>query len=260
MSMLLIRSTKTERVKRYETKYASKYAAFFGDQVREQVRASSVRPSSPNSRGTRPSTGKYAASSQKQVHERPPLGGGVRTSTPYSIRENDRNRPETESGELENYAPAQSAELRQTNPCARGTLNLNTTRGVNTMRSTITTTEMGPAQAIISHIVRQATTFASTATRPAPHACGRVHRTHRTLASCRWPRAEWVMGEGPHALLSHCGRGLTVALYVTQADAESALAFLDRGRCGHACNGSAWHELVNLPDHPAEASARRCAS
>lgn len=258
MSILLIRSTKTERVKQYETKYASKYAAFFGDQVREQVRTSSVRPSSPNSRGTRPSTGKYAAFSQKQVHERPPLGGGVRTSTPYSIRENDRNRPETESGEVWNYAPAQSAEPRQAIPYARGTLN--TTRGANTMRSTITTAEMDPARAIISLLVCRATTFASTATRPAPHTCGRVHRTHRTLASCRWPRAEWVMGEGPHALLSHCGRGLTVALYVTEADAETALAFLDRARCGHACNGSAWHELVNLPDHPAEASAWRRAS
>lgn len=111
---------------------------------------------------------------------------------------------------------------------------------------------------VLANLARRATEFASTVARPAPHTCGRVHRLHRALARCRWPRAEWVMGDGPHAVLSHCGRGLTVALYATEAEAEKARASLDSSRCGHACNGTGWHELVSLPARPAEAGARRC--
>lgn len=111
---------------------------------------------------------------------------------------------------------------------------------------------------ILANLVRRATEFASTVARPARHTCGRVHRSHRALARCRWPRAEWVMGDGPHAVLSHCGRGLTVALYATEAEAEKARTWLNSSRCGHACNGIGWHELVSLPTRPAEVGARRC--
>ncbi|MCU4296337.1 hypothetical protein D3I60_04450 [Brevibacterium permense] len=116
------------------------------------------------------------------------------------------------------------------------------------------------AATVLVNLVRLATEFASTVARPTPHTCGRVHRSHRALARCQWPRAEWVMGDGPHAVLSHCGRGLTVALYATEADAGKARAWLDSSRCGHTCNGPAWHELVSLSARPAETKARRYAA
>src|SRR5262245_20647532 len=53
--------------------------------------------------------------------------------------------------------------------------------------------------------------------RPAPWfrccRCGRMHKTWRTLAECKWKSAIWVAGQGPVGLLAPCGHGLTVTLW-----------------------------------------------
>ncbi len=75
------------------------------------------------------------------------------------------------------------------------------------------------------------------------HRCHRHHRTHQTLAECRWPEAAWIVGDGPYAVLAHCDM-LSVVLHDTPEAAHTALARLDERRCCRACDGR--HELVVL--------------
>lgn len=74
-------------------------------------------------------------------------------------------------------------------------------------------------------------------------ACPIRHRTWRAVAKCIWPRAEWVMGEGPAALLVRCSV-LTVALHADRESAEWAKAQLDITRCGGRC--TRLHRVVSL--------------
>ena len=73
--------------------------------------------------------------------------------------------------------------------------------------------------------------------------CGKRHRKYRAVARCIWPRAEWIEGEGPFALLAHC-RVLTITLY---ADADAAATHkrqIDTTGCGGRCSGN--HEIVQI--------------
>jgi len=74
------------------------------------------------------------------------------------------------------------------------------------------------------------------------------------LAKKRWPKAEWIDGEGPWALLAHC-RVLTVTLWPDKAAAEKQKAFIDKTACGGFCRGELGHEilLLKLPSKPATA-------
>jgi hypothetical protein len=86
---------------------------------------------------------------------------------------------------------------------------------------------------------------AATAPQPLPRVrpcqrCRRRHKSWRTVALCRWPRSEWVVGNpsfaGPcFASVSHCPRGITVILYPTKAEAEAAKRLIDRLACGGRC-------------------------
>lgn len=68
----------------------------------------------------------------------------------------------------------------------------------------------------------------------------------RHLARRRWGRALWVTGAGPFACVADCGPGVTVTLWRTRAEAESALGRVDRLGCGHRCRRA--HRVVTLED------------
>lgn len=75
----------------------------------------------------------------------------------------------------------------------------------------------------------------TTTERPRVHtSCLTRHRTYRAAAGCAWPRAAWVTGEGPHAVLASC-RVLTVTLHPSAEAATDALAFIDHHGCGGRC-------------------------
>jgi hypothetical protein len=59
----------------------------------------------------------------------------------------------------------------------------------------------------------------------------------------RWRRAYWIEGDGPVALLAHCGV-LTVTLHDSVADAEDDRIIKDGGPCGSRCKGD--HEIVDM--------------
>lgn len=73
--------------------------------------------------------------------------------------------------------------------------------------------------------------------------CGTRHRTYRAVARCRWPRAEWVHGEGRYAVVAYC-RVVTVTLHPTPAAAARAKHLIDASACGGRCHRD--HELVDL--------------
>lgn len=66
------------------------------------------------------------------------------------------------------------------------------------------------------------------------HNCPRTHSTFRSLARCVWPKAQWVLGDGPYATVRGC-EGLTVLLHPTLEDARHAFGkihtFPSRGGC-----------------------------
>src|SRR3954453_804375 len=66
--------------------------------------------------------------------------------------------------------------------------------------------------------------------------CTAKHRTWKTRATCIWPWAHWIIGDGPYATLSRCRyRVTTVMLHRTEAAALGALALIDDYGCGGAC-------------------------
>lgn len=75
------------------------------------------------------------------------------------------------------------------------------------------------------------------------HNCDRRHRLYRAMANCIWPRAHWIIGEGPYASVSHC-RGTTVELHQTAESAEKAKRTIDASACGGAC--SRRHKVIAL--------------
>lgn len=75
------------------------------------------------------------------------------------------------------------------------------------------------------------------------HKCARRHRTFQTFAKCVWPRAAWIAGTGPFAVVAYC-RHITVTLHPDAETAQAALAVIDGGGCGGRC--SRHHRLVRL--------------
>lgn len=67
--------------------------------------------------------------------------------------------------------------------------------------------------------------------------------TYYAKARKRWPRAEWIQGEGRWASVARC-RVLTVMLHSEMGKATEAKAFIDRLGCGGACTGD--HSIVDL--------------
>jgi hypothetical protein len=79
------------------------------------------------------------------------------------------------------------------------------------------------------------------------HRCSHRHRMERTFLTCAFPRAAWVSGRGPFAVMAWCGP-LTVTLWPTMADAKGAMTQIDTYACGHLCVGR--HEIVRVAlDH-----------
>src|SRR6266699_4444424 len=66
---------------------------------------------------------------------------------------------------------------------------------------------------------------------------------YKAEAKRRWPRACWIEGYGPFALLEHCDV-LTVSLFGDYDSANKSKQQLDQYGCGHAC--SKHHEIVEL--------------
>lgn len=62
------------------------------------------------------------------------------------------------------------------------------------------------------------------------------------LARWRWPDAEWIIGNGKWASVTHCDV-ITVMLFETKAEAETAKEFIDKTGCGGGCRRL--HEVVN---------------
>ena len=75
------------------------------------------------------------------------------------------------------------------------------------------------------------------------HGCTSRHRSYKTMATCIWKRAAWIVGNGPYATLAHCGV-LTVTLHPTGEAAEVSKRTIDDTACGHQCSGR--HEIVEL--------------
>jgi hypothetical protein len=75
------------------------------------------------------------------------------------------------------------------------------------------------------------------------HNCERAHRSFRTLATCMFPRAHWVVGEGAYATLAWCG-GLSVMLHSDLEKATISKDQIDMTGCGHLCTKR--HEVVRL--------------
>lgn len=80
------------------------------------------------------------------------------------------------------------------------------------------------------------------------HNCTRTHRGYRTFAKCIWPRAAWISGTGPYAVVAYC-RDITVTLHADIDAAQFALDTIDGGGCGGRCGRR--HKLVRLePPQP----------
>lgn len=67
------------------------------------------------------------------------------------------------------------------------------------------------------------------------HRCHRRHRSYRAYAHCAWPRAVWVLGDGPWAFVTPCGYGTAISLWPTREAAESCKSMIDRWGCGAQC-------------------------
>ena len=51
----------------------------------------------------------------------------------------------------------------------------------------------------------------------------------------KWPRAIWIVGDGPYASVSRCPPGETVMLFGTMAEAETLKNFIDSTGCCEGC-------------------------
>lgn len=51
----------------------------------------------------------------------------------------------------------------------------------------------------------------------------------------KWPRAIWIVGDGPYASVSRCPPGETIMLFGTMAEAETLKSFIDSTGCCEGC-------------------------
>ena len=61
----------------------------------------------------------------------------------------------------------------------------------------------------------------------------------------RWPKACWISGNGPYALLAHCDV-LTVTLWSSLEETVIPKRMIDIGACGGKCRGPQGHEIVKM--------------
>lgn len=79
------------------------------------------------------------------------------------------------------------------------------------------------------------------------HRCKKHHRLYRSFMKCAIPRAVWISGEGPFALIAWC-EVPTVSLHETIELAERAKERIDCSACGHICHGK--HVIVRIQLDP----------
>jgi hypothetical protein len=75
------------------------------------------------------------------------------------------------------------------------------------------------------------------------HRCSREHHTFAAFIRCAIPRAAWVVGEGPFALVAWC-RTPSVTLHEDLGSARQAKAGIDATGCGGSCSGN--HDIVRI--------------
>jgi len=75
------------------------------------------------------------------------------------------------------------------------------------------------------------------------HRCARRHKAWPALARCIFPRAGWIAGDGPFAVIAWCGV-TSVTLHPDAATAARSLATIGATGCGGRCVRK--HELVRL--------------
>jgi hypothetical protein len=64
------------------------------------------------------------------------------------------------------------------------------------------------------------------------------------VARKTWPRAIWVIGDGPYASVSRCPPGDTIMLFGTVNEAEMLKGFIDNTGCCQNCRRD--HLVVEL--------------
>ena len=90
---------------------------------------------------------------------------------------------------------------------------------------------------------------------PQPNSIAAIRATRakspwRKIAKRKWPKAEWIYGDGKYATVATCGC-TSVTLHETKEKAEKAKKYIDDCGCGHACNShqerpSPKHQLIDL--------------
>jgi len=63
-------------------------------------------------------------------------------------------------------------------------------------------------------------------------------------ARLKWPKAIWIIGNGPYASVSACNIKETVILFETLAEAEIAKNQIDKTACGGKCKRN--HFIIDL--------------
>ena len=60
----------------------------------------------------------------------------------------------------------------------------------------------------------------------------------------RWPRAVWIIGDGPYASVPRCPPCEAAMLFSTMAEAEMLKGFIDSAGCSESCRRD--HVIVEL--------------
>lgn len=68
-------------------------------------------------------------------------------------------------------------------------------------------------------------------------------RTWQSKASERWPKAKWIAGDGPLAVVAEC-HDVSVNLWHDEVDAERDKRGIDARGCGVHCRNN--HSIVRL--------------
>lgn len=75
------------------------------------------------------------------------------------------------------------------------------------------------------------------------HRCFSEHRSTYTWAKCAIPRAVWVQGDGPYALIAWC-KVPSVTLWHTYEEALKSKRLIDNDACGSRCRND--HEIAYI--------------
>jgi hypothetical protein len=75
-----------------------------------------------------------------------------------------------------------------------------------------------------------------------------VELNYQRKANRRWPKAEWITGDGRYASVARCQDALTIELHQTRQDALLAKARIDSTGCCGGCNNL--HSVIDLLAEP----------